>query len=334
MYFLNFSNLTSKGNNSFVVGDNSVKSYYDYKADNDINNSNENSYNEVVSSLSLDKNSDFAFSSSESHSASLEGVFALSSESHQASLDDVFPPSSEVAYGDAFESGLSFAQKQSVPLNTIFGTEGADIISGGEGNDFIATFGGNDVIHGSAGIDMIQCGDGLDTVMFELMRAGVETTVGGELEVSVRSELGISTLEGVERVVLKDATLALDLDGAAGQAYRLYQVALGDADDGAALGQSIVALDEGLSLHDLASTLMASAKFESFYGVGLTNAEFVADLYENGLQRVANPAEIDGWVSRLENEGYDRSDVLLGFSESTEVRALVADAVDDGIWFT
>jgi len=59
---------------------------------------------------------------------------------------------------------------------TIYGTEGDDVIDGGLGNDNIFAFGGNDVIFGGDGDDLIVGGSGIDHIQGG---GGVDSIAGG-----------------------------------------------------------------------------------------------------------------------------------------------------------
>ncbi len=91
-------------------------------------------------------------------------------------------------------------------------------------------------------------------------------------------------------------------------------------------------MDSGLQLHDLSNGFIVSAEFIALYGANSSNATFIDALYQNVLGRGADPAGFSGWNDRLISGEWDRADVLIGFSESLENIALVAPAIDNGIW--
>jgi hypothetical protein len=64
---------------------------------------------------------------------------------------------------------------------------------------------------------------------------------------------GTDTLDGIERLLFHDGDLALDIDGVAGQAYRIYKGALNRQPDVEGLGFWISQMDDGLSLQDAAA---------------------------------------------------------------------------------
>jgi hypothetical protein len=105
--------------------------------------------------------------------------------------------------------------------NIIVGTAGADRLFGYEGNDRFLSTAGNDVFDG---------GDGLDAITFEgswrdfvLSGSGSNWTVRDTS--SSGTNEGTDTLTGVERLGFADKAVALDIDGNAGKAYRVYKAA-------------------------------------------------------------------------------------------------------------
>jgi hypothetical protein len=111
-----------------------------------------------------------------------------------------------------------------------------------------------------------------------------------------------------------------DLDEHAAQATRLYDTVLGRRPDEAGLAVQRGALDAGTSLETLANNFVASAEFQAIYGQ-LDDRGFVTALYQNTLDRLAEPAGLEFWVNHLRS-GMSRSEVVLGFSESAEHVAL------------
>lgn len=128
---------------------------------------------------------------------------------------------------------------------------------------------------------------------------------------------GVDSFVNVERFKFDDGVIAIDFDGTAGQAYRLYTAALDREPDLEGLGYWISALDRGESLKNVANAFVNSPEFRTnFYGDG-SNATFVTALYNNVLDRAPDAGGYDYWLGAL-NRGESRADVLLGFSESPE----------------
>ncbi|WP_406858167.1 DUF4214 domain-containing protein [Alsobacter sp. KACC 23698] len=92
--------------------------------------------------------------------------------------------------------------------------------------------------------------------------------------------------------------------------------------DNAAMGQSLNAVAAGF---------VASSEFSATYG-SLSNQQFVQQIYQNVVDRPGDSAGVSYWTSALDH-GTSRADVLLGFSESPEHRALTSSWIDQGILF-
>jgi len=180
---------------------------------------------------------------------------------------------------------------------------------------------------------MAGSADGLDTVergyrKFDL----VDLSFYGDSITLQFGNVECLTLTDIERVRLLDGTLAFDIDGNAGQAYRLYQAAFDRAPDVSGLGYWIVEKDGGSRLQEIARNFIGSSEFRSLYGATASDREFTDLLYANVLNRDADAEGYVYWVGQL-SEGLSRADMLIGFSESGENKANVADEVSNGIWF-
>lgn len=141
-----------------------------------------------------------------------------------------------------------------------------------------------------------------------------------------------TTLINVERVLFNDGIVAFDIEGNAGQAYRLYQASLDRTPDVRGLSGWIKFMDEGGALTTMAQQFIDSQEFKTKYGE-LNDRNFVNQLYLNVLDRNGEPAGIDGWVGGL-TKGLSRADVLKGFSESAENQGNVFDIIKNGISYS
>lgn len=194
---------------------------------------------------------------------------------------------------------------------------------------------GNDVITGNGANNAVNGGGGFDRMIFTGKRS--EYTLSGTItQETVRDTIasrdGTDTLSNVERLKFSDQVIALDLDGNAGQAYRLYKAALDRTPDSQGLAGWIKYMDDGGNLTAMAQMFIGSSEFTGKYGQ-LDNSGFVNRLYLNVLARNGEAAGINGWVNGM-NNGLSRADVLKGFSESGENQANVLGLIKDGISYT
>ncbi|MEO3386339.1 FG-GAP-like repeat-containing protein [Mesorhizobium sp. CAU 1741] len=173
---------------------------------------------------------------------------------------------------------------------------------------------------------------GVDTATFDAARSAFAISKNGSGSIGLTGDAYTVTLSSVERLGFSDGTLAFDLDGIAGQAYRIYQAAFDRTPDTAGLSYWIKSMDAGTALIDVASGFVSSAEFADVYGADASNETFVSTLYENVLGRDGEAAGIEFWVGQLQG-GVTRAQVLAGFSESPENVTGVAPAIADGIWY-
>ncbi|MTI44482.1 uncharacterized protein DUF4214 [Roseibium hamelinense] len=208
--------------------------------------------------------------------------------------------------------------------NEIEGGPGADTLSGGDGNDVLIGIGGDDTLIG---------GEGHDQAVFHGALSGYEVTeTAGVTTVIKNGET--ATVQSVEQLVFDDGNLNLvtNTDAPSSQVYRLYQAAFDRTPDTAGLVHNYNLMEAGgLSLTDLASAFLVSEEFQKTYGPNVNDETYLTLLYANVLGREPDVSGLNGWLEHLNGE-YTRSDVLIGFSESPENRALTSDAISDGFW--
>lgn len=190
---------------------------------------------------------------------------------------------------------------------------------------------GNDALRGSAGNDAIDGGAGLDTLIYSGSRSNFTITPSGNNYIIADNTgaEGADTLTNVERLVFSNARVALDIEGAAGQTYRLYQAAFNRTPDISGLSNWVNAMDNGMTLTQEADAFIQSAEFKLRYGTNPINADFITVLYDNVLHRVPDSGGFANWMNALTVE--TRAQVLVGFSESAENHINVIGVIQDGI---
>ncbi len=234
-------------------------------------------------------------------------------------------------------AGNSYAGTTSYNFQTqsdfIDGTDSADTILGGDGGDVIGGRAGNDTLTGGLGNDSIDGGTGLDTATYSTRHAAyaIHPAAGGW---SVAGPDGADSLINVERLQFLDAHLAFDIDGNAGQIYRLYKAAFARTPDLAGLGGWIGGMDAGtVTLEQTASSFIASQEFEALYGVNPSNSQFITSLYLNVFGRGPSSGDAGYWVNQLANSLQSRAQVLAFFSESVENKEATDSLTANGILY-
>ncbi len=221
------------------------------------------------------------------------------------------------------------------PVATVGGS-GNETLAGGSGNDRLDGGEGNDVLAGGAGNDVLIGGAGIDTARYT-GAAGNYTVTRGATGVQVVDKRaggdGADLLTGVERIVFADRHLALDVDGVAGQAYRVYRAAFDREPDLGGMGYYLSVMDQGLSVFDVAATFVWSQEFKDLYGINPSNAEVVTRLYQNILHREPEQAGYLYWLDILDSGKASVSAVLATFSESQENRDGTVELIANGVPF-
>jgi len=202
------------------------------------------------------------------------------------------------------------------------GTVFSEALLGGAGCDLLTGVVGDDVIDGGAGVDTVVYAGALAD--YDIVRVAQGIGVWGAE--------GRDLLVAIERLQFADVNVAMDGDGAAGQAYRLYQAAFDRTPDAAGLGFWLRGLDAGLQLAAVAQHFVDSPEFSGRYGAP-DSSHFVAQLYANVLHRAPDAAGLAYWQEHLDQGHLGRADTLVHFSESPENQAALAGVIDNGMLY-
>ena len=234
---------------------------------------------------------------------------------------------SSVGIGDyATSSGNMVALYTLTSNENIWGRERSETLQGTQLAELIKGYSGDDVISGLGGNDFIDGGAGADTCVYITRMAAYTLS-----PTAISGPDGSDTLTSIERLQFTDAFLAFDLDGNAGQTYRLYQAAFNRTPDLGGLGGWIGGRDGGLTPTQVATSFMGSAEFQALYGSNPTNEQFVSLLYTNALHRNADSGGLAYWVNQLASGLQTRAQALVNLSESAENKASVLPAITKGI---
>ena len=78
------------------------------------------------------------------------------------------------------------------------------------------------------------------------------------------------------------------------------------------------------------SSFLVSDEFKERYGENVSNAKYVETLYTNVLGRNYDQSGCNYWLGNLNNGVGTRYELLLGFSDSTENKALFTEMTGFG----
>jgi hypothetical protein len=224
-----------------------------------------------------------------------------------------------VAAVDLADNATSAATDLVFSISSTLNTDGsgkADVFNPGVGNN---------AIDGKAGLDLAvySAPHANFTVHKEVFGFTVTDKVG---------KGGQDTLLNVERVQFNDDWVALDIDGVAGQAFRLYQAAFDRTPDEWGLGFWIRAMDNGWTLKQIADEFMKSKEFNDMYQSDPSNEFFISKMYEHVLHRAPEGQGYQWWLDNMSK--VTRAEVLAFFTESPENQAQVIGSVQGGIEYT
>ena len=133
----------------------------------------------------------------------------------------------------------------------------------------------------------------------------------------------------VKNEIIRVFDLVTGIDNITGQIFRLYNSALGRFPDYEGYNYWISMNQSGTnSYRQTASSFLISAEFNELYGESLSTHDYVNTLYKNILNREPDLPGQSYWIGRLENNLESRSEVLMGFSESVENKAIFSSLTD------
>lgn len=116
--------------------------------------------------------------------------------------------------------------------------------------------------------------------------------------------------------------LAEDAEQTDGPAYRLYTAYFGRNPDFGGLTYWSKKLRTGTRLLNVSEFFSTSSEFKNTYG-DIDEAEFVALIYKNVLDRTPDGSGFSFWTRQLQSGRYSRAEVMIGFSESQEYKEVL-----------
>lgn len=113
--------------------------------------------------------------------------------------------------------------------------------------------------------------------------------------------------------------------------YELYDIVLGRRPDRSGFGFWDDIAATALGLDTIADLFAGSGEARGIFGPGVSNTEFVSEIYLNAFERQADVAGAAFWSGLIDDGSIDRGDVALFFARSDEADVIVNGAVDDGL---
>jgi hypothetical protein len=154
----------------------------------------------------------------------------------------------------------------------------------------------------------------------------------------IQTESGIDDITGIPTLVFSDDTKSAvvdikatfdqvtGLETGSGKMFRLYNAAFKRLPDPSGLKYWIENYSSGINDERVvAQSFLISDEFKTLYGEEVTNEQFVKNLYQNILNREFDQEGYNYWLGNLNNGIETRYELLLGFSESAENKALFTE---------
>jgi len=188
----------------------------------------------------------------------------------------------------------------------------------------------NDILQSTSVNETIDGGAGTDTAVFNATRAAATLNKASTGWTLTSTADGTDTLLNIERLKFSDKTIALDIDGTAGQCYRIYKAAFARTPDLAGLGYWISLVDKGTSLQQVAAGFIGSAEFQSVYGINPSNEVLINKFYTNVLGRAPDSIGANYWIGILNDHKDTVENVLSNISESSENKSSLIGVIGNG----
>lgn len=155
------------------------------------------------------------------------------------------------------------------------------------------------------------------------------TSSGHVLRTGERSESLL--LDEINKLIFADKELVFDPSGTEADVYRLYKAAFNRQPDEQGLGHWIYRVQEGATMNEVAQAFLGSEEFSDKYGAEPSDENYVAALYQNVLQREAEPEGEAAWLDAISTGTISREGALLAFSDSVENQNNVIELIATGI---
>ena len=152
---------------------------------------------------------------------------------------------------------------------------------------------------------------------------------------SIQTELGLEDISQIEKINFTDKSINVKkdvidifnmitgIDNITGKIYRLYNASFGRFPDNAGLNYWITKNKSGVDTYrDTAKSFVISDEFLEIYGIESSNKEYINGLYLNVLERMPDEQGFNYWANQLESGHENRSELLMGFSESEENKTI------------
>ena len=155
-------------------------------------------------------------------------------------------------------------------------------------------------------------------------------TTGNE-KYYIKTDLGYEDISNIQTLIFSDTSLSViddiasvfnminDINNINAKIYRLYNAAFGRFPDISGLKYWIEKNNSGIdSYKATASSFVISEEFKAIYSEKDDNKSYINNLYKNILGRAPDADGFKYWLNQIEGGFENKSELLIGFSESSE----------------
>lgn len=216
---------------------------------------------------------------------------------------------------------------------TMIGGDGNDTITGSALADSLSGGTANDTFIGSAGNDRLNGGTGIDTAQFSSTWGNYKTSIANKVLTVVDERSGndgTDSLTGIERLKFTDKSIAIDLDGNAGNTAKVIGAVLGSSSvkNPTHVGIGLSYTDKGMSYSDLGALALSAVGAS-------TNDAIVTTLWRNVVGFNPSAAEKAPFIKMLA-DGMKAGDlvVLAADTASNTANIGLVGLIQTGIEYT
>ncbi|WP_269603685.1 DUF4214 domain-containing protein [Prochlorococcus marinus] len=151
----------------------------------------------------------------------------------------------------------------------------------------------------------------------------IKTDIGYENITEINTLKFTDKSINVETDIVGVFNLIKSEDDISGKIYRLYNAAFSRFPDNSGLQYWIEKNVSGENTYkQTANSFLISEEFKNTYGTDSSNHDYITNLYSNVLNRTPDIEGFEYWYNQIETGLEDRSDLLIGFSESSENKSV------------
>ncbi len=154
----------------------------------------------------------------------------------------------------------------------------------------------------------------------------------------IETDIGLEEITNINTLIFQDKSFDLQKDiigvfnlikaknDITGKIYRLYNACLGRFPDHNGLKYWIEQNISGLDTYrKTATSFIVSNEFNSLYGSNSNDRDYITNLYSNILSRSPDQGGFNYWLNQLSGGHENRSEILMGFSESLENKTIFSN---------